>query len=102
MTLYGGLVAINIFLDPIYHIADINYQCFVGGNEAYAIALKYTTLMSDPMKILANLGWNFGILFNSVKEIVTYFAYPERCTGPTPLDLGVNIGQIFFNILANH
>ena len=54
------------------------------------------------MTVVANMGWNFGILFNSVKEIATYFIYPERCTSPTPLDLGVQIGQIFFNILANY
>jgi len=96
------MVALNILLDPIYHLADINYQCFIGGREAYAIALKYTTLVSNPMTVVANMGWNFGILFNSVKEIVTFFIYPERCTSPTPLDLGVQIGQIFFNILANH
>jgi hypothetical protein len=73
MTLYGSLVAFNIFLDPIYHIADINIQCFVGGNEAFDIAKKYTTLFSDPMKILSNMGWNFGLVFNSVKEIYAYF-----------------------------
>ncbi len=102
MTLYGSLVAFNVFLDPIYHIADINYQCFIGVQEAYQVGLKYTSVFNDPTKILANMGWNFGLIFNAIKEVATYFAYPDRCTSPTPLDLGVALGQFFFNILANY
>ena len=35
LTIFGVLNAINIALDPVYHIADINYSCFVGAQEAY-------------------------------------------------------------------
>ena len=53
-TIYGTLVAFDIALDPVYHIADINYSCFVGGQEAYLVGLKYLTLFNDPLTILYN------------------------------------------------
>jgi hypothetical protein len=92
MTLYGSMLAFNAFLDPVYHIADINYQCFIGGQEASYIGGKYGTLFTNPALVGANLFWNFGLIFNSAKEIGTYFANPARCTSPTPLDLGVQFG----------
>ena len=76
-------------LDPVYHIADINYSCFVGGQEAYLVALKYLTLFNNPLTVLYNLGFNFGLIFNAVKEMTTFFVYPERCTSRTALELGV-------------
>jgi hypothetical protein len=52
LTLYGSLVAFNVLLDPVYHIADINYQCFVGAQEAYQVGVKYTAVFNDPMTIV--------------------------------------------------
>ena len=88
-TIYGTLVAFDIALDPVYHIADINYSCFLGGQEAYLVGLKYLTLFNNPLTILYNLGFNFGLIFNAMKEMVTFFSYPERCNSRTALELGV-------------
>ena len=74
----------------------------MGGQEAYLVGLKYLTLFSSPMTVLLNLGFNFGLIFNAVKEVTTFFTYPERCNSRTALELGVSIGSFFFNILANH
>ena len=92
MTLYGSMLAFDAFLDPVYHLADINYQCFIGGQEAYYTGDKYGTLFTNPALVGANILWNFGLIFNSAKEIGTYVLNPARCTSPTPLDLGVQFG----------
>jgi hypothetical protein len=48
----------------------------VGGQEAYLAGLKYLTLFNNPLTILYNLGFKFGLIFNAVKEMITYFSYP--------------------------
>jgi len=96
------LIAFDSALTPVYRIADINYSCFVGGQEAYEVGGKYLTIFSDPMTVVLNMGFNFGLIFNAVKEVVTFFIYPKRCNSDTAFEFGVQIGSFFFNILANH
>lgn len=96
------LVAIDIALDPVYHLADINYKCFIGGQEAYAQLLKYTIIATDPLTVLWNLIYNFGLIYNSIKDIGTFFIYPGRSGAKSPMDLGAQIGTFIYNILANY
>ena len=61
-TLYGGLKAVDIALDPVYHLADINQGCFIGAQEAYLQLAKYTGFTSTPMTLVWNLLFNFGLI----------------------------------------
>ena len=89
LNIYGGLIAIDIALNPVYHLADINYSCFVGGEEAYAQILKYTIIIYNPMTVIMNVAYNFGLIYNSIKDIAMYFVYPDRSGAKDPGDLGV-------------
>lgn len=78
------MVAFDKALDPVYHLADINYSCFVGAQEAYGKVEKYINVISNPVTLAENLGYNLGKLYDAGKDIVTYFTYPERSGAKTP------------------
>ena len=78
----------DIGMDPLYHLADINYSCFVGAQEAYTILLKYVGFVNTPMTLVYNLLFNFGLIYASVMDVVTFFALPARSGAKTPADLG--------------
>ena len=86
-TIYGTLIAFDVALDPIYHLADINYSCFMGGQEAYTRLLKYVKFTTDPMTLVWNLVYNLGLLYDAVKDVVTFFIYPARTSAKTVHDL---------------
>lgn len=40
------------------------------------------------MLVVNNVGYNFGKIYDSLKDIITYFTYPDRSGAKDPQDLG--------------
>lgn len=70
------MIAFDIFLDVPYHIYDINYSCYYGAFEAWAQMLNYTLFVYNPMILLWNLIYNFGLMYNAIKDTITFFTAP--------------------------
>ena len=51
--------------------------------------------------LLRNLMFNFGLMYDATKDVVTFFVNEDRSNARTPEDLGAQIGAIVFNMFAN-
>lgn len=77
-TLYGMLLAFDLFIDVPYHLYTVNYACYYGTLDAWEQMVAYTYFVSDPMVLLWNFIYNFGLMYNAFKDVLTYFIEPSR------------------------
>jgi hypothetical protein len=95
-TIYGSMLALDSALAITYNLYTINFACYYGAYEASDEALMYTTFTSDPSVLLYNIVLNFGLIYDAVKDIITFFAYPEYCKAEDTYSLGYQIGQFVY------
>lgn len=101
LTVDSVFTIIATALDPFYHLADINFSCFVGAQEAYGQIQKYGAFITDYTLLLRNFLFNFGRMYDAIKDVVTFFINEDRSNARTPADLGAQMGAILFNVFAN-
>jgi hypothetical protein len=56
-------------------------------------------LLSDASSLRVNLIDNFGLAYNSIRDLITYFQKMEESNIKSSLDFGKAIGFVFFYLL---
>lgn len=101
LTIFGGLLAIDEGLKVVYAASGLSNDCILGFQEASANALKYLDFVSKMNLLYLNFVYNFGLLYDTVKNFVYFFGYPDRNKITTTRDLGIQFGSFFYNIFSS-
>jgi len=56
--------------------------------------------MENPSILKWNLVYNFGMVYNSIKNTANYFFYPEKNKINSNKMLGKEIGSVIYNLLS--
>lgn len=86
-----------IFL--FYNLYDVSNGCYYGGIESFENLGKYTSWTEDPWQILKNFGYNFGYVYNNVRDILLSILNIDRSPLDSAYSIGVALGQIYYFIL---
>jgi hypothetical protein len=92
------LVALDRFLTITYNADDLNLKCTAGYYEAIDQATRYSDFTTDPTYLLSNLVYNFGLMYNSVREVTAYVT-GKPAKSKSSFDAGYQVGQLFYFIL---
>lgn len=87
-TLYGALITIDKALSVVYSASSLSSDCVNGAFQAQTNVMKYITFTTDPMLLVWNLVYNFGLLYQSVKSVLFFFVLTDRNTINNTNDLG--------------
>jgi len=82
-----------------YYPYDVTYSCYFGAMEAIDNAVEVTGSVTSPLMVYTNIIYNFGLVYDSVKNMVLYFLGAPRPNHDTPYDVGYNLGSSFYYIL---
>ncbi len=73
-TIYGILVSFDTMIDITYNLYGVTYNCYYGSQEAVAQLLLYGDFVNNPSYITYNLVYNFGLMYNSIKDVILFFS----------------------------
>jgi hypothetical protein len=93
------MLGLDMGLDITYHFYDINFACYYGSYEAYEEFLNFGAFLEDPSDFIYNLVLNFGLMYDAIKDIITFFFYPDYTKADDTYELGYQIGQFFYLLL---
>ena len=98
-TVYGELKAMESFFNIFYYFHDITFSCYYGGIEAYTNVLNYGGSVTNPLVIYTNIIYNFGLVYDAIKNMALYFLGVPRPGNDKPYDVGYNLGASIFYLL---
>ncbi len=75
-----------------YQAYDISYSCYYGAIEGASAAGTFGNWLNDPQIIMWNVVYNVGLVYDSVKDIITFFIGDERGNADSWFLAGFNIG----------
>lgn len=64
-------------------------------------AMAYSTFMEKPKIIQENTIYNFGLIYNNIKEVILYFEDDKRTTLKSSFDCGFAIGALAYYIFSD-
>lgn len=97
-TYYGILKGFDIFYDITYHVQDMTYSCYAALFEGYDQLLGYGDFVTNPSYLLTNLIYNFGLMYNSVKDVIVFFQGSQFSGAKTAHDAGYELGSLLYYI----
>ena len=71
-TVSAFLVSVDGLIQILYNMDDLNHKCKTGVQQSSVLVNDYGSLGRDPSFFTTNLLLNFGLMYNSVREIVAY------------------------------
>jgi len=84
----GVFRAINIIIDIPYHFYDVNFACYYGVFEAFSTGSSFGNFVDNPKILLQNMIYNFGLMYNSMKDVIFYFINPEYSKATSTYQVG--------------
>ena len=60
--------------------------------EAYAVILSYGNVANDPLFLVNNLIYNFGLIYDSLKDTITFFVDRPESKATSTFDVGFELG----------
>lgn len=73
MTVFGFFNAIEMLLDSPYHLYDLNNDCYDSLFEAGIVYDSFMAVFDDSDYVKQNLIYNFGLMYNSFKDVIFFF-----------------------------
>ena len=67
--------------------------------DSVVIMGNYATLITDASSLRTNLIDNFGLAYNSIRDLITYFQRMEESNIKSAQDFGKAFGFVFFYLL---
>jgi hypothetical protein len=62
----------------LYDFGNLGQDCINGGFGISTTLAQYSAFMNNPSILKWNLVYNFGMVYNSIKNTANYFFYPEK------------------------
>ena len=84
----------------LYNFGNLGSDCIAGFMGITGTLTQYSAFMSNPVILQWNLVYNFGMVYNSIKNTAYFFLYPEKNKIKTTNTLGIEIGSVFYNLLS--
>lgn len=63
--------------------------------------IAYGNFIDDPKMLGTNIIYNFGLMYNSIKNAVVFFLGYPRPGVETTYDVGFELGSVFFYFLLS-
>jgi hypothetical protein len=86
------------FLDAVYNIDSITESCYravkESGNGFYTMATQL-----DPRTVIENVIFNFGDMYDSMRDVVLFLSDNSRGEFHLPYDAGLGLGNAVYLVL---
>ena len=89
------------FIDATYHWYDISDKCYDSIFDGMIAAEAYTTFLKDATVIQQNMIYNFGLVYNNLKELILYFEDDPRKKITGAFSCGLTLGAFFYYFLSD-
>ena len=98
-TLDGDYISVGwTILDMIYNVNNITQSCGNGMQEVIQGLVSYYN-SQYPSNVINNFIFNFGNIFDSVRNTVLFFMSDPRGDFTVPFQAGLGIGNAIYQIL---
>ena len=99
MTFFGGVYAANNIIDAMYHIYNVCFSCYYGSIEAWNLVVQYAQFTNNPSFIMVNLVYNFGLMYDDLKDSLAFFTGNPVVGTTDTFGAGFDLGQIIYFLL---
>jgi len=89
---------IDSMLDMVYNIDPITQYCYRSFEEV-GVSAYNNALLLDPSTLINNVIYQFGNIFDSVRDVVLFFTDNSRGVFNLPYDAGYGLGNAVFLVL---
>jgi hypothetical protein len=84
-TDFTNIFTANIYyLDIIIELDSGSSACYIGFLDSIVVMLGYNNWMSDMSIVTTNLMFNFGHIYDNLRDFVLYFTHGDGGTVETP------------------
>ena len=95
-TLDGQLFKVGwSLLDMMYNVDPITQACYKGFKEVGASTYNNALLLT-PRVFLDNIIFNFGNIFDSIRDVLLFFTDDDRGEYDLPYDAGYGLGNAVY------
>jgi len=92
--------AIDQLLITTYQVYNLNIKCYAGAIESWILLVGYTGILSDPSFLGPNFLFNFGHMYDSVKDIIVFFNGSDTGgNAKSAFQVGFEIGELLYYVL---
>ncbi len=84
--------------DMIYNLDPITYSCWSGYKEV-VLGIEYYVSQLYVSAVMNNIVFNFGDMFDSIRNTILYFTYDARGDYKIPYDAGYGLGHAIYGAL---
>ncbi len=88
-------------IDIIYHTHDLAYECYEGTLEAKEEFLAKKDVYTDPKNLLNNIVFNFGNIFDAIRDALVWFDVGSQGEDEVSYDIGYALGNSFYLVLLD-
>lgn len=92
-------MASNALSTTVAQSYDLANSCYQGIFEAWGIIVDYGAFATDSSFLSTNLIYNFGLIYDSLKDAIMFFVDPTLSKAKTTFDIGFELGSVFYYIL---
>ncbi len=83
-------------IDITYHAHELAYTCYWSVKEAVLDVYETREMYLDPKRILVNTVYNFGHIFDAVRDMVLWFQNGSQGEITGPYDAGYALGTAIY------
>jgi len=92
-------VTAESFFSIFSYLYPINFSCYYGFIEAVANVATYGGTLANPYTLYTNIVYNFGLIYDAVKNMLLFFLGFPRPGYNTPESVGYELGSAIFYLL---
>jgi hypothetical protein len=85
-------------LDAIYNVDPITQACYRSFKE-FGIGFYANLLLLDPRTVIDNVVYQFGNIFDSLRDVMLFFTDDSRGEFNLPYDAGYGLGNALYLLL---
>jgi len=98
-TREGDAFAVGwILLDMIYNIDNITVSCGIGIMET-ADGIQKLAALQYPSSVIDNFVFNFGDIFDALRNTILYLTHNPRGDYNVPYDAGFGVGHAIYEVI---
>ena len=101
MTVNSVIQSIKTFINIPYKSYDICLYCTQLIANAMITSLSFIAFYTKPTILWYNFVYNFGLIYNSIKNLIFYFTQNPKNKIKTPYDAGFQIGAVSYYFFSS-
>jgi len=87
-TIFGVMRGLDSGLGVFYNLGNLGSECVTGFLNIENVLKQYQAPLANPVILQWNIVYNFGMVYNSIKNTAYFFFYPEKNKVKTTNELG--------------